>query len=461
MKFNKITCVFIATTFTSISLTPLAIAEVVHHPAAVVAHPHATEATKTVTHEAAIVKTKTTTRVTVEKTESKSKTIDSAKHLPLKATPTAATDVHQLKPSTSAVKNSVNSLFTNRKIKSLTGYQIINLSHDPSIKGQEAAMVAALVVKVNTAAGPKDVTYTEAELLKKFSDTSSGFYDSYLNALNKINQTKALPGNQELWGPKEITANTKIYQGNAGDCFFLSAINGILKTPGGSVQIKNMIQKIPGESNQYKVTFPIPQKFPNMTQAQLKEYQKALAASQPVIVTLTAAEIGMYSHLEKGGKWLAILSVAEAQKLHKLHLDPEATMGGGNPVQTLGLFTGKNYVQYHVPLTTPTADEQKTIIFKIRNAERHSMPIAIETDDHVLAILGYKNGNVIIKNPWGAKGWYNPKTGGWSLSNAGAGYYQMKDDGIIEVPLDQISRASTGFYDIIYHPEDEGTPKAS
>jgi len=451
MKIQNITTFIVAAFFAGASLSPTASASPGHppHPPHVVHHTvaHVAESNKVATHEHQVANEKS-----APKTHTAAKAASTTAHQSVKTKvsqhPAAE---RQLKPSTAALEKSVANVFANKKITSLTGYQAINLSHDPNIKGQEAAMIAALVVKVNTAAGPKDVTFTQAELQKKFADKTSGFYDSYINALNKINQTKALPPSQELFGPKGINADTKIYQGNAGDCFFLSAVNGLLKVPGGPEQLKNMIQKVKGQPNQYIVKFPDAEVLPNETPKQL-EYR--LSQSKPVTVTLTDAEIGMYSHLEKGGKWLAILSVAEATKLHKLHLDPEATIGGGNSIQTLGLFTGKNYVQYRVPSNTPTAAEQQTIIHKIRNAEKNSMPIAIETDDHVLAILGYKNGNLIIKNPWGSAGWYNPKQGAWSSSSA-PGYYQMKDDGIFQVPITQISKSSTGFYDIIYHPEDE------
>ena len=359
-------------------------------------------------------------------------------------------------PSTHAAKAAINTLFsTYGKGTALNGYQIMSASGSAILKGQQAAMVAALAVQINNAMSanssltPKDITYTKTELLQKFSDKNSAFYIAYVNALNKINQVKALSRSQELFGPHKLTANTKIIQGSAGDCFFLSAINGLLKVPGGPEALKQMITKIPAQPNTFSVKFP--------------------GDAEPLTVKLNDTEIGMYSHVEKGGKWLAILSVAEAMNMHKLHLDTQKTIGGGMPEQTLGMFTGKKYVAYRLPSGTPDLAEAEAIVNKIRVSEKNNLPIAISTTDHVLAILDCENckieknaagkvtavtGNVLIKNPWGSNGvWYNPKLGTWAKNKNSIPdpKYHMDDNGELTVPLSQIS---DGFVNIVYHPED-------
>lgn len=487
MKIQKITSLIIALSFISFGLaSPGLAAGPVHAP--VISHPHPSEheavhpveqhvvtehtvttVTHTVTEHVATekVQKKPSPKSPVVTKETKTNNVKSTQKVEVSehATKVAAVvPVKPITPSTGAAKASVDKLFSEHtNTKSLNGYQIINLSGNQNLKGQQAAMVAALVVQINNSMTanskltPKDVTYTQAELAKKFADKNSAFYISYVNALNKINQVKALPPSQQLFGPHELTANTKIIQGSAGDCFFLSAINGLLKVPGGPQALKNMITRIPGQPDEFSVKFP--------------------GDTAPVTVKLNDAEIGMYSHIEQGGKWLAVLSVAEDMNRHKAHLDTQATIGGGMPEQTLGLFTGKKYVAERLPAATPTPAQAQNIVNKIRVAEKNGMPIAINTNDHVLAIMGCEHcvvtknaagqvtsvtGNVLIKNPWGTNGvWYNPKSGTWSdnKNSIADPKYLMSDNGEFKVPLDQISN---GFLDIVYHPEDakELTPSS-
>jgi len=358
-------------------------------------------------------------------------------------------------PSTNAAKASVSKFFTTLNKTTLSGHQVIELTMQQHIKGQQAAMLAALMVQTNNALSAnsklsiKNISYTKDELMKKFADKNSKFYIAYENALNKINQVKTLPANRELYGPNEISAKTKIIQGSEGDCYFLSAINGLLHTPNGASQIKSMMAKVPGQANTFTVKFP--------------------GDSEPLTIHLTDAEIGMYSHVEKGGKWLAILSVAEAMNLRKKNIDPQAMMNGGMPQQTLGMFTGKKYISETLPTGTLTPTDQQNVIEKIRNAEKNGLPITISTTDHVLAILGcqkctvQKNstgqvtsvtGTVLIKNPWGSNDiWYNPKLGTWSKNKTGVPEprYYMSHNGELQVPLSELNQ---GFGYIVYHPED-------
>ncbi|MEO8401666.1 MAG: hypothetical protein ABI597_07710 [Gammaproteobacteria bacterium] len=343
-----------------------------------------------------------------------------------------------LKPTPLAAKRSIHSIFADHpKEKSLSSSQVIDMTKNRKITGQKAAMIAALAVQINDAKHPERLRFSEAGLLKKFSDKNSNLYTAYKTTLNKIHQTNSLPPSQQLFGPKKLSANTKIIQGNANDCYLLSSINSKLNTRNGPKQLEKMITRIKGEPNKFKVKFP--------------------GDKHSETISLTQSEIGMYSHVEKGGKWLAILSLAEAKRRDRSDVDPEITIKPGYQTQTMHLLNGTNYTTRHLA-KTPTAQQTTNLQKTIMHALHTETPIGISTPDHALSIIGYKagatpsSGVVTIKNPWGTSGWYNPKRGASSSSSSepkSPGPWYHMTNGVFTVPMNQINN---GFVFITYHP---------
>lgn len=340
-----------------------------------------------------------------------------------------------LKPLDASSKKfdeNVNKLFASEgDPKHLTDNDIRKLSEKADLKGQEAATLAAIVIEFHNMSNPSDTRFTQEQLLRDFKNPNSSLHTYYLNALANINSVRALPDSEKLFGPKGLSVNTHIIQGSESDCYFLSAINSILHIEGGPEKLQGMIQQ-GKKPDEFTVNFP--------------------GYSKPISVKLTEAELGMYSHVVKGGEWLAVLSVAEAERRRQMNLNPEITMQPGFQTQTFKLLNGKKYVLKNLPeQLTPKQLEWYTNT--ITTALANNVPIGIETDDHDLSIIGFQNGVITIKNPWGTTSWYNPRTGGSSYTTneptSKGPWYSMKN-GIFTISINNIS---DGFTQIAYHPE--------
>jgi hypothetical protein len=341
-------------------------------------------------------------------------------------------DKQPLQPSIADIHKSINKIFAKEgNPKFLDKKEIYHLSKDRDISGQESATLAAMVLAISNAKNPEKVHFTEAKLLDKLSKPSSDLYYYYTLALSNINGIRTLPEKERLLGPGGITYKTQIIQNSDGDCYFLSALNSLMQTTSGPKDLEKMITPIEGKTDEFKVKFP--------------------GDPTPEIVKLTDTEVGMYSHLAAGGKWLAILSVAEAMRRDRLHLDPEITMNGGYQTQTFSLLTGKKYILYNIPTSNLDKKQAKWMADTITSALNDNLPIGIETSDHDLSIIGYESGNVIIKNPWGTSGWYNPTTGGSSSSTTkptSSGPWYLMENGVFSVAIGNIP---SGFTQIAYY----------
>lgn len=389
------------------------------------------------------VSAKTHTTVVHHHTETKTEeTIKTKKAVHESKTQPVAQPVHtihaqkELVASTKTAATVLNKQFSawSKGSDVLTRQRVLNLLKDPNIQGQDAAVLAALVVEVNNS---KDKQFTLVQLQKGLSNQHSAIYHYYITALNNINGVRKLATPmQRLWGPSgKLSSKTHIIQMSEDDCYFLSAVNSMLLS--NPQKLQSMITRT--HQDTYSVKFP----------------------GDPVAekVKLTKTELGMYSKLIGGGEWLAVMSVAEAQRRVRLRLDPEITMQPGYQTQTMALLTGKKYVLKNIPNNPTTAQTQEleNLINQALTA-KPQMPIGIETSVHDLSIIGYNKatGTLTIKNPWGTNGWYNPVTAGWSTSSSqptSSGPWYLMKRGVFTIPMSQISN---GFGQIAYHPADEG-----
>lgn len=213
----------------------------------------------------------------------------------------------------------------------LTYKDVLKLIEDGKISGQESAVLGAVVTYINNLGTPNSAQFTLRKLQELFTNDTGDIYSTYYkNAITNINNERALPEKDKLFGRYQetdgkwhsgISAETQIIQNSLGDCFTLSSINGMLHYPGGPKKLEEMISLIPGHPDEYWVNFP--------------------GYAKPILVRFTMTKLAMYSELVNGGKWLAILSDAVAKARRD---NPESGIfNGGYQTFVLRLLTGKSY----------------------------------------------------------------------------------------------------------------------
>ncbi len=279
---------------------------------------------------------------TDDKTKPKSATKEATKEAIKEAKPVTTKHVKQAQPSTKiekpltqdSAKTIADNLpgylndwmkYLNKKCEgdcTLSYADVLKLIEDPTIQGQQAAVLGAIVTQMNNK-DSKTVKYSLKELQKMFNSNENIYSWYYGTAIQNINGVRALTGPQDkLFGPTgELSSSTKIIQNAINDCFILSAINGVLHLPGGPQTLQNMISRVPGKNDEFIVTLP--------------------GDPKSIHVKLTPAKLAMYSNLPAGGEWLAVLSDAEAKARRE---NPEyGIFQGGFQTQTLHLLTGVSY----------------------------------------------------------------------------------------------------------------------
>ncbi len=285
--------------------------------------------------------------VTKNKTEAKSKTTKSTVN---KQKTSNKTEKPLTSDSSTTIVNNLPSYikdwmkYLNKDCSSdctLTYADVLKLIEDSHIEGQQAAVLGAIVTQMNNTKS-STIKYTVAELQTMFKANDSIYSWYYETAIKNINGVRALSGPQDkLFGPTgTLSSSTRIIQNALGDCFLLSAVNGLLHLPGGPEQLQNMISRVPGTDNEFLVTLP--------------------GDIKTIHVKLTPAKLAMYSNLPAGGEWLAVLSdaVAKARKMN-----PEkGVFKGGYQTQTLHLLTGIDYENKVLsPFTRGQVDLLKTL----------------------------------------------------------------------------------------------------
>jgi hypothetical protein len=260
-----------------------------------------------------------------------------------------------------------------------------------------------------------EVSFTKQQLLTDLSNPNSTLYKKYNSDLQTLNNSYNSNG-QPILGfsaTSPLSANTHLVQGPVGDCYFVSAVNGVLQTNPQAIQ--SMITPVKDHNNWYEVNFP---------------------GNQPntILVKLTPAEVAASSKVEGGGVWLAVLSNAEAQ----CHAENDGSkpadktakkegsldmLHGGSEEQTFPLLNGQPYKTMQISnesQATLANGFQAMVTNKNQLGDHPSYyainpPTGINTSGHALLIVGYDptTTSFLVLNPWGSTGYYNPATMGF------------------------------------------------
>ena len=485
MKIHKSASLIVAMAFANFIIVNEAVATAHHKAADDAKSVAATTEHSTPTKKSRPVSTKTiATKSTAEKIHKEKKsTVNPATQTPQTASTTAAT---------AAVNNSFKSWSSNRS--EITPHDIVTQLKNPRIKNiQEAATLGAIADTTNgmttwnpsslssinqslkkygvTDAFPAtsynkdqvltengftvtlkpvkgshpqtyttEVTFTKAQLDYDLSNPDSAMYKHYTASLENLNASIASNGtyNMGYSTSAPLTSNTLIKQGPVGDCYFVSAVNGILETNPGAIQSKNTPDK--RHQDWYWVKFP--------------------GAKLPILVKLTPAEIASASSVQGGGVWFAVLSNGEAQYrethggslLRDLKNRSEGSLDmlhGGTEDQTFPLLNGKPYqvVKLNSESSTSIANGfQKMVAGESQMPNNPGFypinpPVGIATSGHALLIIGYNptTQNFIIKNPWGSTGYYNPPSMGFKAidptTQPAQGNWISMTDGVFALSL--------------------------
>lgn len=263
-----------------------------------------------------------------------------------------------------------------------------------------------------------EVTFTKKQLLAAISRSNSPLYQDYTAALTAINQSTKIDGGYKLYGKGDgMPPLSDIRQWKDGDCYLVSSVGSMLLDNPAALQ--QMIKPVEGSRDEYIVNFP--------------------GHSGPIKVKLTDAEIGMYSHVQGGGAWLAVLSVAEGQVRDPGNTNPTTIIHGGEQTQVMQLLTGKPYQNQELNGSASQSQEIGKMLSSVTNGQTGNgkfmtnlnTPIGVETSAHALIITGYnpKTGMVTIWNPWGSTMAYTPAPGGPT--------FQMQN-GMFNVPLSRL-----------------------
>lgn len=347
----------------------------------------------------------------------------------------------------------------------LTITRIGQLISDPSTTGKEAAALGALVdyfYKLNRSvtslseANSVDA-FTLPQLQAALSDLSGHnrvnevFADDYRLALIQIKDDTTKDG-FSLFGKKNPPQFGENIQWNVCDCYFVSAVNALLK------------------QDPNKIVQMIKQTGPDTFEVYFPGYKDG---KTPVTITLTQGDIAMFSHTRDGGVYLAVLGRA-TDKVMRMEGSDSNPVANQTPIgtvvdtgshwverNTFNLLTGKQYTQIKIQ-NYSTDQLEKLIDYATKHHEFVGLgagfsPISV----HYLLITGIHNGMVDVLNPWGVTGWYAPTQGGItylpdSPKPTGTGAVFKMKDGHFEVPLKDI--VADGFGSMTF--QDESLKKA-
>jgi hypothetical protein len=335
----------------------------------------------------------------------------------------------------------------------LTITRIGQLLDNPNITGRQAAALGALVdyfYKLNRsvtslATANSTDAFTLKQLKNALQDLTGNnranevFADDYRKALIQIRDDTTKDG-FSLYGKKNPPEFGENVQWNVCDCYFVSAVNAMLK------QDPNLIVQM------------IKQTGPDTFEVYFPGYKDGKV---PVKVRLTQGDIAMFSHTRDGGCYLAVLGRATDEVMRKEKSDSNKVANqtpigtvvdeGSHWVETrtFHLLTGKNYTQIKVKDYT-TAQLNEMIEYAIAHHEFIGLDVgSTAIGKHYLIITGIHDGMVDVLNPWGVNGWYAPKGGGIEyLPNlpkpTGEGPVFKMVNGHFQVPLKEIDKSGFG-----------------
>ena len=301
------------------------------------------------------------------------------------------------------------------------------------IRGAEAAAIAAIHLyqhKIRNNAQP----LTRDFLVSKHKENLSSRRDqagSGANVLHNYYQflkhIKSAP--RKVFAVERPSLDT-ITQGNLGDCYFVAAVGALAYTH--PEQLLRMINQ--NSDHNYEIQFP--------------------NGKSVTVPKLTDAQLALGSNAGQQGVWLNVLEVAAGMvrtrsKNFANETPLDALGAGGDPAYSIQLLTGhtavKHTIRKKVDGKSPMLEEaeiipaSKQIGRAIRDGLRHQRIVCCDIGNwdappglinkHAYAILGIKQGQVEVWNPWGYKYQFEPK-GKPGIQN---GYYI--EGGRFSVPL--------------------------
>jgi hypothetical protein len=321
----------------------------------------------------------------------------------------------------------------------LSAIEVDRVVKSPSVKGQEAAAIAAIHRYFRGDDAP--AAMSEPELMPETSveptrrdvdDNRPHFasdYAAFCKHLKRAPDTLFTDGN----GP----ALNGISQGKLGDCFFVSTVGVAVKRDADFVR-QTMRQRADGS---YDVRFP--------------------GGPMVHINRLTDAEIALSSSAGDQGLWLNVLEKALSEvfldlpktKYYDDDIDLDVISRGGNAGRTITLMTGHASTTVNIrkakkgkkSAPPPSNREMPALIQKFdellrrkcgegalvcaATAKKGTLPPHIACH-HVIAILDYDADRQIVHlwNPWGNN--FQPKSGPDGMAN---GYTTRQ--GEFEMPL--------------------------
>jgi len=307
--------------------------------------------------------------------------------------------------------------------KNLVTYGVSNAFPNASYNKEQVLTESGFTVTVKPVKGSDPTTYvtkvtfTQAQLDYNMNNPNSAMHKHYSNALQNLHASIQPNGKYNLGysTSSPLSSNTLLTQGPVGDCYFVSAVNGVLQTNPSAIQ--NMITPDKHHSDWYWVKFP--------------------GDELPILVKLTPAEIAATSSVQGGGVWLAVLSHGEAQyrETHggnvKTDLKNKSEgsldmLHGGTEEQTFPLLNGKPYniVKLNSESSTNLANGFQKMVAGESPMPNNpgyypiNPPVGIATSGHALLIIGYNptTQSFIVKNPWGSTGFYNPPSMGYQVN---------------------------------------------
>ncbi|MDR3490961.1 MAG: C2 family cysteine protease [Gammaproteobacteria bacterium] len=285
------------------------------------------------------------------------------------------------------------------------------------------------------------VSFTQKQLLADINAKNSKLYGLYAKAVTNLNNSYSSTGVPKLgYGSNQpLTSSTHLMQGPVGDCYFVSAVNGVLQT--NPQALEQMIKPDAKHPDWFTVKFP--------------------GDTKSILVKLTPAEVAAASQVVGGGVWLAVLSNAEAQYRASHSGDADRTdkhegsldmLHGGSEEQTFPLLTGLPYQTVSLKKQSSTALGNGFQAMVANEPQMSAHPgyyainpqVGINTSGHALLIVGYDptTQSLLILNPWGSTGYYNPPSMKFSSNlptkePQNGNWYSMQN-GLFTAPISQL-----------------------
>ncbi|MFN8608217.1 MAG: C2 family cysteine protease [Vulcanimicrobiota bacterium] len=294
--------------------------------------------------------------------------------------------------------------------------------HDPSIKNDDAAALAALFSLVQMEDGLPD-GLTREKLAEIKSGASGSDLNEFIANLFKKNKTDLGWKSRDVFTGGEPLAEA-VKQGYFGTCYFLAAL--VAKAKADPESVKKMIKD--NGNGTYTVTFP--------------------GARAVTIQAPTDAELLVHASAGSNGMWATIIEKAYGQMRNQDAKNPKAEpmdqVEGGSPYDGIPFLTkkGLDVDDLWVTFKSTTRSkiqkalkEHKMITCRVKKGGSKEIQ-----DGHVYTVIGYdpKSDMVTIRNPWGEGG---PRA---EPQNPDGTAKDGNMDGVFQLTISQFDEIFTG-----------------